>query len=308
MARNRELSWHKARDCWRKKYNGKTYYLSKAGECKGESDKRGYDKALLYWLTLKAKIDKETPPYVSPAKLLEMAPAHSAALSTYDHLSDEMPTATLAPQDLTLAEVIQTYLRIKRRRVEKGERSAGCWREARDKLADFLTVATKYNKEKMSDIDVRFLRLYRDATIELPPVRLSDGTSGHNISPFTAKKRLAAVRMFMEWSYREGFIDHLPRNIDRRYVEMRLPDPSPKSFTVDEVQELFKYASQRTRLYIALSLNCGYGQTDIATLGHAEIFWEEEGGSNLETETQDRLPAKPQAMDDNARATQGGND
>jgi len=41
------LTWHKARGVWRKKYRGKVYYLSKAGECKGPHDRRGYEQALL---------------------------------------------------------------------------------------------------------------------------------------------------------------------------------------------------------------------------------------------------------------------
>jgi len=42
--------------------------------------------------------------------------------------------------------------------------------------------------------------------------------------------------MFVEWAYREEYMDHLPRNIGRNYVEMRLPDPDPQPFTLEEVR------------------------------------------------------------------------
>ena len=62
----------------------------------------------------------------------------------------------------------------------------------------------------------------------------------------------------------------LPRNM-RKYASVDLPEPEPKRYTIDEVRTLWSKANQRMRCFMALALNCGYGQRDIAELRVGEV-------------------------------------
>lgn len=82
-----------------------------------------------------------------------------------------------------------------------------------------------------------------------------------------------AVRQFIEWLYEQEIIEHRPRNLNRTYARVKLPKPSPLFFTADEVRKIFDAATPRTKLYVALAVNCGYTQIDIATLTHGMVDW-----------------------------------
>jgi integrase len=75
----------------------------------------------------------------------------------------------------------------------------------------------------------------------------------------------------MEWAYRNAYVDRLPRNVDDNFAHVTLPDPEPNPLTDDEVRQLFKACSKRTKLYLLLGLNCGYRQRDISTLDHSHL-------------------------------------
>jgi hypothetical protein len=273
MARKRELTWHKARGVWRKKWNGKVYYLSKAGECKGERDEAGYERARKAWSNIRLGLGPDMAPATATATATSPEPPDDSTggLSFYKH--DREPLPGESTEVKTLEGAITAYLAEKRKLVEKKKRGPSWHREAKDKLATFQAFAAKHKRAKMFHIDSNILEKYREETIELPPNLKADGTPGKRISPYTAKKRLVHVKLFMEYAYRKEWIETLPRVIDKTYIAIDLPETSPKEFvfTVDQVKELFKYSSQRTRLYIALGINCAYGPQDIATLTHGHI-------------------------------------
>ena len=75
------------------------------------------------------------------------------------------------------------------------------------------------------------------------------------------------------WCYESEKLDRLPRNMNGGYAKIKLPSPKPQFFSVEEVQRMYREASERTRLYILLGLGLGYCQTDIATLEHAHVDW-----------------------------------
>ena len=62
----------------------------------------------------------------------------------------------------------------------------------------------------------------------------------------------------------------LPRNL-RKLGRVKLPQPEPKVFTFEEVRTLWASASNRMRCYMALALNCGFGQQDISDLKASDI-------------------------------------
>ncbi|GAB4547624.1 MAG: hypothetical protein Tsb0013_07510 [Phycisphaerales bacterium] len=57
MPRKLELTWHKPRRCWKKKRQGKTYYVG-VGKCAGKTDAAGYYAALDEWKQTEAELAK----------------------------------------------------------------------------------------------------------------------------------------------------------------------------------------------------------------------------------------------------------
>lgn len=273
MSRKRELQWYKPRKCWRKKYKGKAYYLAKG---KGPDDRQSYEAALLEWLQKKAELDgKPQQPSRKTESLTETDTSVPFA-SLYDHLPDEIPSSTRTAKDWTIAEVMQAYLDSRRKEAEGKRRTVWTYGGAMSKLHDFLGFAARFKKVWMSEIDAHFVRHYRETTLSLPPIRLKDGTAGRPIGKHTARKRLFYFKHWLEWAEENEYIPRLPKNLNRKFCRIEgMPDPTPTTFTVEEVQELFKYASQRCKLYLCLGLNCGYGPTDIATLRQEDVDWDE---------------------------------
>ena len=72
------------------------------------------------------------------------------------------------------------------------------------------------------------------------------------------------MKALYRWCY-EMRLCELPRNIGR-YARMTVPEPEPEVFTLDEVNMLWDAAPSRLRCFIALAVNCGYGQSDVSNL------------------------------------------
>ncbi len=276
------ISWYPARQCWRKKYKGNTYYLAKGGICKDENDLAGYETALGEWFDIRRRL--EATPEVQPKqpaldiKLPRKLVAVASMATDYSALPDELPHASIAVLDnAPVNALIEAYLLGVQQLAASGKRSIATYKEAKDKLGDFQGYARKYQRTTIDEIDAHLLKCYRDTQLAL--------VDKGKVSAFTAKKRLAAVKRFLEWCYRNEYIDRLPRNIDRTFAQVELPDPTPHPFSKSEVQELWKAALEtrnnrghayRNALYVALGLNCGYRSGDIATLRRSHI--KEENG------------------------------
>jgi integrase len=65
----------------------------------------------------------------------------------------------------------------------------------------------------------------------------------------------------------------LPKNLRSKSQRIPTERKEPNPFTLDEVQLLLSNASDRTKLYLCLMLNCAMYQGDIADLNHKEIDW-----------------------------------
>ena len=108
---------------------------------------------------------------------------------------------------------------------------------------------------------------YRNFVLSLP---ISAATQ-KSISPWTAKSRLDAVRAMMRWGYRMSFIDQVPRNLDDQYSKISIPEPVVNRFSREEIGVLYSAASEKTKMFMLLGLNCGFGQTDISELRVGEV-------------------------------------
>ncbi|WP_207395162.1 tyrosine-type recombinase/integrase [Bremerella alba] len=177
--------------------------------------------------------------------------------------------ASSGKKESDLSELLDAYLEMRKREAESGQVSVKTYSEHRQKLEDFRGFCNFKNVELVDELDEAYLDVYRAYQLELINMKKADG----GISAVTAKKRLGTLKRFIEWAYERKHLDRLPRTI-RTYAKIRLPDPAPLFYTPEEVKAIWNKTTQRTHLYIALGLNCGYTQKDIATLTHEMIDWE----------------------------------
>jgi len=95
--------------------------------------------------------------------------------------------------------------------------------------------------------------------------------TGKGISRAYAKDLFASVKQFVRWAWGRGLIE-LPRNIESADLCFGGTQAKKiKVFKVDEVKALLAGATDATKLYLLLMLNCGMQQKDIADLLHDEI-------------------------------------
>ncbi|HBJ33422.1 MAG TPA: hypothetical protein DDZ51_01415 [Planctomycetaceae bacterium] len=66
----------------------------------------------------------------------------------------------------------------------------------------------------------------------------------------------------------------LPKNLRSKAQRIPTERKEPNPFTLEEVHLLLSNASDKTKLYLCLMLNCAMYQGDIADLNHKEIDWE----------------------------------
>lgn len=295
---DRLLNWYPTRQCWRKKYRGKMYYLGTGGQCQGPEDSEGYLVALGEFAEIKRRVDEGQTPRPTPARKQadKPAPAPSsdfevvidipvkqlAGMATdYSSDPDELPQAILAqPQEATLDELIGSFVDDFKQRALLEDVSISMYREVKDCLDDFQGYARKYKRAKIEQLDEHLLKCYRDRQREL--------VQAGEFSPFTVKKRLANLKRFIEWAYRHRYLDSIPRNVDKHFAKVvKLPDPDPQPFTLEQVKAIWKQAtkkgkfsrkSQKNALFVLLGLNCGYRSGDIASLKHSHLrkengFW-----------------------------------
>lgn len=104
--------------------------------------------------------------------------------------------------------------------------------------------------------------------------------TGEKIAVLTVVSRVGALGQFFRWCYNaekwDGFRawetlfavdgDALMSPAEKQAAKQGKP-----KFTIAELATLYANATLRQRLYILLALNCGFGQTEIATLRHWDL-------------------------------------
>jgi integrase len=82
----------------------------------------------------------------------------------------------------------------------------------------------------------------------------------------------ASFKQFVRWAWGRELID-LPRNLGSKDFEFHVAPKKIKLFEVGELTVLLNAATDRTKLYLLLMLNCGMQQKDISDLRHDEVDW-----------------------------------
>lgn len=172
---------------------------------------------------------------------------------------------TIEPE-LTLEGNVKRFLQRKESQAAKGQRSHGHYDQLRVGLTAF--VAFHGAKRSIVSISEGVLTAYRDHVETL--------VDRNEIRPHTGRHRLAAVKQFLRWAYRQKILDTLPRVLESREdFSIVVPPPSIVVNTDVEIRRMLASASPTTKLYLLLMLNCGMTQQDISDLHPDEVDWSE---------------------------------
>ena len=125
--RKLELTWHKARGCWKKHYRGKTLYLGKE-KCRSKSDRMGYQLALEEWRRIKQSIVETVD------NSLPFNPNAVALMATdYRALGVRRPVHTTGTTtERRIKSLIESFILRQRERQQRGEISVSTYAEYRD--------------------------------------------------------------------------------------------------------------------------------------------------------------------------------
>lgn len=291
--------WYKPRQCFKKYYKGKTYYLE-AG--KGEPTREGQLKAWGEWEAKRAQIDAEEKATSGPyrtqyeAHLKDM----QAAADWYGshHNNTQRRFAKLARAEIEASE----------RALEEGSSQppnppkmlADIWELDRDQgTKNFLAKQAEKNKKptlefakqsflakKKADgnsvqrlyLLEQYTQTFIDFLHDENVTRVNDidsialdhfinTTKSKDLQPISVRDRLAAVKMLIKHAWKLELIKQLPRNIDDLSgIKVHRAGHKLEIFAIDDVRKLAAASSTRTKAFILLGLNCGYTQSDIAHL------------------------------------------
>lgn len=165
---------------------------------------------------------------------------------------------------LSLATNIDNFLTQKRRQVEIGELSA----TRAEMLGRHFDVVVEHFPPDLdvTTIDSQSLVDFRHHCM----VQAKNGRFAES----TARDAFAAFKQLVKWMYSTAeTIDRLPRNFNDKQLAIYVSSSEPNTLTVDQIEELIADCTARTELYILLGLNCGYRQTDIASIQPKEVDW-----------------------------------
>ena len=158
--------------------------------------------------------------------------------------------------DATITANVKDFLESKRRSITLKEVSAARWDSLRQGLEQFRDWIG--GERPLDSITEDALVKYRNHLIG----RIEVG----EIGTFTARDRLDTVRQFARDRWKLRKLTERPRNLEDKQLIIKVRLGKVRTFTADEIKTLLAEASERTRLYLLLMLNCGYLQTDIAEL------------------------------------------
>lgn len=262
MARKRLLTFS-SDGRWRKQIHGTMRYF---GRGKSKDDLRSYKEAERRYLDFLAQLER-TAPIEVPTNQVTVADAAEAYLQ---YLHDRVEVAAnQSPKNAEQPKPDTSSFGGDDPQEREGL-SATSWFRSSTSINLFVAhfPADKLiNAVSALDLD-SFRRAIESRRNKLAPKK--------SISNATVKSHVCNVAHFLGWCYRRELIDRLPRNLCE-FTAVRIPPPVVRTFALEELRALWSAASSRTRLYMALGLNCGFGQGDIASLKVHE--WDRAAGT-----------------------------
>lgn len=271
MATKLKLTWLGAVKQWKKRRDGKTYYV---GTGKSKWDLDGYHQALAKWEAIEKKLDADDDARAARVKALE--DYHAKMLRPVVELT---PTTTLtpvgfeqAPEDEatidgagTIGAVVEKFKSRKLQQARSGAGKCGLGRVATihsyiNQFADFIG-----RKNPVNIINAISLLDWHSQQI--------GAVQAGTLSADSAKGRMQVAKQFVKWAWSISALTDLPRNIDSDDLEIRCTAGKIKTIPVKDLTTILASMEGRMRLCLLLMLNCGMTQKDIADLRQDEVDW-----------------------------------
>ena len=204
--------------------------------------------------------------FVVPSQLDWGTPDQLQIESEVWHDRLEVMQRSAAPPERTVQAHVDRFLEDKEASVSAGELSAGRAYTLRVHLTHFMdwlgrdTPIAQINGQTLNDYRLELLKRIETDTL----------------ARTTGKERLGSVKSFVRWLWQIEAIPSLPRIMDGKSRALKISRSSPTIvvFTESEIAVLLAEASDRTKLYILLMLNCGMTQKDVADLQVSEVDWD----------------------------------
>ena len=170
------------------------------------------------------------------------------------------------PKEKTVEAQVDRFIADKAASVAVGELSQGRLNELRIYLRDFAD--WRGRETPVVEVSGQVLLDYR--------LELLKKVERDEWTTTTANHRMIAVKAWVRWLWHAEVLPALPRVLDGRSAALRIGESKSPIvvFTRDEIATLLERASDRTRLYILLMLNCGATQKDLGDLQHSEVAWD----------------------------------
>jgi integrase len=107
-------------------------------------------------------------------------------------------------------------------------------------------------------------------------------------SPRYVYEHWASFRQLIRWLYDNEFIEKQPRNLNSQDNDFPKATTRIRTISKEVYRLLVSEATDTTKLYLLLCLNCGMTQSDIAALRHDEVDWETGRITRKRTKTKDK--------------------
>lgn len=179
---------------------------------------------------------------------------------------ERFQAAAPVQNDRSVGEQIKAFLKFKRTQVEAGTITPDRWEVVRVHLAIL-------EQHVGTGTDVSLLN---EATVKGYWTHLAGLTTttknDERRSASYVHDVFSTFKQFVRelWGLR---LIELPRNLDDKKLAFKRKDKEVITWTVEEINQFIDGASDRTKLYALLMLNCGFYSSDIATLEHQMVDW-----------------------------------
>lgn len=273
MSRKFQLTWFAARGCWKRKFQGKVYYLGRRKVLKG--DREAYQEAMREWLEIEAKLngpdrarDRMRQEILAagqePSEAhLELDHHHATALANSRSLDASVAGRAIKAHALAFVDFYRTQSKLGQRSINR----VAALRYYLNHMLDWqesegVPIA---GERPTGDIRASFC----DGFYNHLAARVADG----EIAVATAAATWAAFKQFVNWLWEREVID-LPRNIKNRALVFTVPAKKIETLDLEMLRGLLAIAPDKTRLYCLLAMNIGATGRDIADLAPHQIDWQ----------------------------------
>jgi len=163
-------------------------------------------------------------------------------------------TPSKPPEGQSISDHMDRWLAGEYRRYEAGEITEVAYKSKAKGIKTFREMVKGQGFENPMQVE-RLLGEYRALLLGM--------LASHVYTGHTVNDKGKFLRQFIQWCYKNRVLEEMPRCLED-VVKRVAVNKGGKPLTVDQIQKLWQAAGARMRCFIALGLNCGFKNSDIA--------------------------------------------